>query len=101
MTQAASLKIILTAEGGLTGSWAFDSPADLLVGRSETAAVRPVAGEAAQSLSRRHAAIELSASGAILRDLGAVFIARRGVFHKFDGRGVMCGHRQEKFYSIA
>jgi hypothetical protein len=72
MTLSRSMKITLTAEGGLPGVWAFDAPAAVTVGRGEKADLRPILNDEAKSLSRRHAAIELTPEGAAIRDLGSL-----------------------------
>ncbi|UQZ87710.1 hypothetical protein C4J81_00140 [Deltaproteobacteria bacterium Smac51] len=72
MTQTRSMKMTLTAEGGLPGAWEFGSPSAVVIGRGENASVKPMPGEAARSLSRYHAVIELSREGAVIRDLGSL-----------------------------
>ncbi len=72
MTLSRSMKITLTAEGGLPAVWAFDAPAAITCGRGEKADLRPPAGETSKSLSRRHAVIELTHKGATIRDLGSL-----------------------------
>ena len=63
------LKMILTAEAGLEGSWEFTGPVAVVVGRDKLAAIHPAEQEEAPGLSRHHALIELGNRRAVLRDL--------------------------------
>ncbi len=71
MGDSAPLKLILSAEAGLSGTWEFTGPEAILIGRDQRCSIHPEAGEDVPGLSRFHTVIELGTSRAIVRDLGS------------------------------
>lgn len=66
------LKLILTAETGLTGTWEFIGPTAVVIGRDPGCCVHPGPDEEHPELSRYHAVIEVGKNLALIRDLGSV-----------------------------
>ncbi|MDR1045365.1 MAG: protein kinase [Candidatus Adiutrix sp.] len=69
---ANPLKLILTAEAGLSGAWEFTGPEAILIGRDHRCVVKPEAGDYSPALSRFQSVIELGGSRAVIRDLGSL-----------------------------
>ena len=72
MDNSTPLKLILSAEAGMSGTWEFTGPEAILIGRDQCCSIHPGETEDLPGLSRYHAVIELSPSRAIIRDLGSL-----------------------------
>ena len=66
------LKLILTAEAGLAGTWEFTGPAAVVIGRDPGCSVHPGPEEEQPGLSRYHAVIEVGGNRALIWDLGSI-----------------------------
>jgi hypothetical protein len=69
---ASNLKLILSAEAGLSGTWEFTEPALIHLGRDRRLSINPGPGPEITGLSRFHAVIELAGGRAAIRDLGSL-----------------------------
>ena len=69
---ASHLKLIMSAEAGLSGTWEFTEPALIHLGRDHRLAIHPGPGPEMEGLSRFHAVIELAGGRAVIRDLGSL-----------------------------
>ena len=76
MGPAHHLKLMLTAEAGLSGSWEFTEPALIHLGRDQRLSLHPEPGLEPAGLSRFHAVIDLAGGRAILHDLGSLMGTR-------------------------
>ncbi len=91
------LKLILTAEAGLVGTWEYTGPAAIVIGRDPQSTIRPGLGETLPGLSRYHAVIELGAGRALLWDLGSLggtrlnghLVGWRGAGEAWPGGGLL------------
>lgn len=64
--------MILSAESGLSGTWHFTGPENVVIGRDPRCAVHSRSGEELLELSRFHALIEWDGAEAVLHDLGSL-----------------------------
>ena len=69
---ASQLKLVLSAEAGLSGTWEFTEPAIIHLGRDRLLDLHPGPGPEMAGLSRFHAVIELAGGRAAIRDLGSL-----------------------------
>ena len=69
---APNLKLTLSAEAGLSGSWAFTEPALIHLGRDRRLIINPGPSPELAGLSRFHASIELTEGRAVIRDLDSL-----------------------------
>lgn len=72
MNTSPQIKMILTAEAGLTGTWEFAKPEAVLIGRDPRCTVHPAKVADLGDLSRFHALIEWNGQEAAITDLGSL-----------------------------